>query len=225
MTAIVSLKNPKNSHRKKVRLPRHSTKFAEFVGIMLGDGGINNPWQATITLNASKDAEYAHYVFQLIVELFGVVPAVRKRKTSQALVISLASTTIVDFLVSEGLSRGNKLKNGLEIPHWILRSRSYQVACVRGLVDTDGCLFVHTHEVSKKKYFNIGLCFSSFSPKLIDQVAYAFVKARIMPHIDKRGKNIYLYRESAVKRYLKYFGTSNKRISSVYKDWRGARVV
>ncbi len=48
---------------------------------------------------------------------------------------------------------------------------------------------------------------------------------QIIPHIDKRGQNIYLYREDAVQRYLKRFGTSNERISSVYRYWKGARVV
>jgi intein/homing endonuclease len=224
MAFIESLKNPKKSHRKIVTLPKRSSRLAEFMGIMLGDGGINNAWQATITMNALKDVEYAHYLVGLVKDLFGIVPAVRKRKTSQALVISIASTTVVDFLVREGLPRGNKLKNGVAVPSWILHNPLYRARCVRGLIDTDGCLFVHTHSVSKKRYFNIGLCFSSASPVLIKQVADAFGKVQIIPHIDKRGRNIYLYREDAVRQYLKRFGTSNERISSVYRYWKRARV-
>ena len=215
------LKYPKKSHRKVVIIPRPSINLAEFVGIMLGDGGINNPWQANITMNAIADAAYARYVEDLIIHLFGATPALRKRKRRNALVISLASTTIVDFLVSVGLPRGNKLKAGLKIPDWVLAKRAFRIACVRGLMDTDGCLYIHVHRIGKRVYRNIGLCFTSYSPILIGQVADLFEEFGIMPHISGAGRNIYLYQADAVAKYLKIFGTSNERIESVYTKWRG----
>ncbi len=221
MSATTPLEFPKKSHRKQVVLPVTSINFAEFMGIMMGDGGINNPWQATITVNAIADKTYASYIHDLCIDLFQIAPAIRKRKGRQALVISLASITVVDFLVSHGICRGNKLLQGLKIPNWILKNTEYHRACVRGLVDTDGCLFIHKHRVQGKQYQNIGLCFSSASPKLIQQVASIFEKYGIIPHIDKRGRNIYLYRESAVRKYLETFGTSNERIRSIYEIWRG----
>ena len=225
MGTIAELAYPKKSHRKEVLLPKPSVCLAEFFGIMLGDGGINNPWQANITLNSVKDKEYIAYVSELCQELFGVVPPVRKRKGKQAIVVSLASTTVVDFLVEHGLPRGNKLKNGLRVPQWILHNKKYRTACVRGLVDTDGCIFVHKHRVAGKTYQNIGLCFTSYSPELLVQVATILEEFSIIPHISGQGRNIYLYSENAVARYLRIFGSSNTRISSVYNKWRDARVV
>lgn len=222
MPDIRLLKYPKKSHRKRVILPKRSIALAEFFGIMIGDGGINNPWQANITINAVADAAYADYVSKLCGRLFGVLPAVRKRKGRQALVISLASTSIVDFLVERGLARGDKLKSGLRIPKWILKKKEYQKACVRGLIDTDGCVFVHTHKVRGRVYKNIGLTFTSNSPELIFQTASILEKFDIIPHITKRGKDIYLYQADTVAKYLKIFGTSNERIESVYKKWKGA---
>lgn len=219
------LKYPNKSHRKIVSLPKYSARLAEFFGLMMGDGGINNPWQANITLNAVKDREYALYILKLCDVLFGVAPAVRKRKEKQALVISLASTTVVDFLVLNGLPRGNKLKGGLKIPQWILAKKSYRIACVRGLMDTDGCLFIHKHTVAGKNYNNLGLCFTSNSVELIGQVAAILEECRVAPHISGQGQRIYLYRADAVAKYLKIFGTSNNRIGSVYNKWRDARAV
>lgn len=216
-----SLQYPKKSHRKKsVVLPKESAKLAEFFGIMLGDGGINNLWQANVTMNAVKDAAYSRYVAQTMKELFGISPAMRKRKDRQALVISLASIAVVDFLVSRGLPRGNKLRAGAHIPAWITAKPSLLKACVRGLVDTDGCIFVHRHKVAGKEYKNIGLCFTSYSPQLLRQVGDAFEQFGIMPHISAKGRDIYLYQESAVAHYLRVFRTSNPRIGSVYKKWR-----
>lgn len=225
MVDIVKLRYPKKSHRKNVILPKYSESLAEFFGIMMGDGGINNPWQANISVNSVKDKEYSKYIFLLCQKLFGIVPVIRKRKEESTLVISLASTSVVDFLVRNGLPRGNKLKNGLCIPKWILDIKSYRKVCVRGLVDTDGCAFIHTHQVKGRVYRNIGLTFSSFSVELIFQVAEILEEFGIMPHINKRGTEIYLYQADSVARYLKVFGTSNIRIKSVYEKWRDARVV
>jgi hypothetical protein len=155
MVAVKSLEFPNKNHRKKVNLPTDSARLAEFMGIMMGDGGINNEWQATITMNAVSDKVYANYIHDLCLDIFGIAPAIRQRKTRQALVISLSSTTIVDLLVSRGLCRGNKLAQGLSIPKWILADRNYRLACVRGLVDTDGCLYIHKHKVEGKLYKNI----------------------------------------------------------------------
>lgn len=221
----VALRYPKKSHRKVVRIPLKSKELAEFIGIMLGDGGINNPWQANISMNSVADATYARYVENLIIHLFGVQPAIRRRKERNTLVISLASTTIVDFLVSTGLPRGDKLKAGLKIPKWILKNPSYRKFCVRGLVDTDGCLYIHKHRRGGLEYKNIGLCFCSHSPILIEQITELFEESGIMPHINGTGRSIYLYRADAVAKYLKVFGTSNERIGGLYQKWKGARVV
>lgn len=222
---VSQLKHPDKSHRKIVSLPKYSVQLAEFFGLMMGDGGINNPWQANITLNAIKDRKYALYILKLCDALFGIAPAMRKRKEKQALVISLASTTVVDFLVDNGLPRGNKLRSGLRMPGWILAKKSYRVACVRGLMDTDGCLFVHKHKVAGKNYNNLGLCFTSYSVELVGQVAAVFKECGITPHISSQGRRIYLYRAGAVAKYLKIFSTSNERVSSVFHKWRGARAV
>ena len=97
--------------------------------------------------------------------------------------------------------------------------------CIRGLIDTDGCIFVHTHKVVGKIYNNIGLTFTSYSPALIFQAADILEEFGIVPHITKRKRDIYIYQADSVEKYLKIFGTSNNRIESVYKKWRDARVV
>lgn len=206
-------------------IPEPSALLAEFFGIMIGDGGINNPWQANITLNSEADAQYVGFVSNLCETLFRVAPRIMKRKETKAIVASLASTTAVDFLVDKSLARGNKLETGLLMPDWIFSQKEYRIACIRGLMDTDGGLYIHNHIVAGKRYSNIVLCFSSASPMLIKRVALTFVEFGIMPHINKTGKNLYLHSRKAIAKYLEIFGTSNARISSVYERWRDAGVV
>lgn len=56
------LQYPAKSHRKQISLPTYSNELAEILGIVLGDGGINNDWQLVISLNYIKDQEYALYI-------------------------------------------------------------------------------------------------------------------------------------------------------------------
>lgn len=225
MASLTNLKYPKKSHRKKVCLPERSPAFAEFIGIMMGDGGIGSQWQACITLNSQKDSAYIEYVDSLIQKLFTLVPKRFYYLHKNATRFMLNSIDLVDFLVAQGLPRGDKLKNGLTIPDWISADSYYRRRCVRGLIDTDGCMYVHVHKVAGKMYRNIGLSFFSKSPGLIVQVAEIFEENGIMPHITSRGTDIYLYRAGSVAKYLEVFGTSNPRIGVVYEDWKRGRVV
>lgn len=192
------------------------------MGIEFGDGGINNHWQVVITLNAEKDAEYGKYIIGLIYKLFGIAAAIRRRKKTLQIVSS--SVSLVDFLVEKGAVRGNKIKQCLDIPPWIQRNKKYEQAFVRGLVDTDGCLYIHRHITKGVLYRNIGFCFTSESQKLLNSVADIFRSNGIKPHITDRSRRIYLYSKNSVIKYLRTFGSSNLRISSLYKKWKGAGV-
>lgn len=207
------------SHRKLITIPIESVHLAELMGIVFGDGGINNVWQVVVTLNASKDTAYAVFVAQLFTNLFGVGVVVRKQPRDNTLRVVCSSMNVVDFLVSIGAVRGNKIRQQIDVPAWINNNELFQKAFVRGLVDTDGCLFVHKHVVGKKLQQNIGFCFTSYSENLLLGVATILEYFGVIPHVADSKRRIYLYSAKAVKKYLEIFGTSNERISSVYENW------
>lgn len=217
------LKYPKKSHRKIVNIPSESNKLAELLGIQIGDGGINNPWQLSITLNAKADIKYSKYINNLIWNLFEVKAhtLILPRNTLR---IIYSSITIVDFMIAKGLVRGNKITQRIATPKWILENDEYERAFVRGLVDTDGCLYIHKHKVQNKPYKNIGFCFTSYSNPLILSVANILRKNNINPHINNKMNCIYLYSVSSIIRYLEIFGSSNPRIWKIFNRWRDARV-
>ncbi|MBI2483753.1 hypothetical protein HYV71_01040 [Candidatus Uhrbacteria bacterium] len=222
---LSELKYPKKSHRKEIQYPQKSKKLAEFMGIIFGDGGINNDWQLTVTVNSVADREYAKYVIQLGKELFGIEAAAKKEKKSKALVLRFSSTNLVDFLVKMGAVRGNKIEQQIDIPSWIEGRSEYKRAFVRGLVDTDGCLYTHKHSVSGNRYWNIGFCFVSYSKKLLVSVGNILAENGVQPHYAKQMRSIYLYSDKAVHSYLSVFNTSNERINGKYQMWKGARAV
>jgi len=219
---LAKLRYPKKSHRKIIQYPEKSKELAEFMDIILGDGGINNDWQLTITVNGDADKDYAIYVKKLAKELFNIDAATQRRKETKALVLRFSSMNLLDFLVSKGAVRGNKIKQCIDIPKWICKRASYERAFVRGLVDTDGCLYTHDHNVHGKKYNNLGFCFASCSKNLMRSVSRIFKKNGIKPHITRNMKMLYLYSIGAIESYLDIFGTSNPRIGNKYSIWKGA---
>ena len=194
------------------------------MGIVFGDGGINNLWQLVISLNSEADAEYSKYVQSLIKGLFNLDIATRKRPNKNVLTLVCSSTNLVDFLIENGAVRGNKIEQCIDIPNWIYNNFKFERAFVRGLVDTDGCLYIHNHNVKGKFYKNIGFCFTSYSRKLAVSIGNILKKNGITPHITDDDRRIYLYSSKAVSDYLSIFGSSNPRILDKYAEWRGARV-
>ncbi len=218
-----ALTYPLKSHRKLISKPEESTQLAELMGIIFGDGGINNGWQLVISLNSTSDFLYSQHVSFLLSNLFNITVANRVRPNQNTLVLVCSSMNLLDFLIEKGAVRGNKINQKIDIPRWIKGNFEYEKQFVRGLVDTDGCLFIHKHTVKGKLYKNIGFCFTSLSESLIDSVTAILRIAGVKPHVAPNKQRIYLYEESSVVKYLQIFGSSNPRIYQKYQEWRGVR--
>ena len=68
--------------RKSINTPPHSPELAEFVGIMLGDGGITK-YQIKITLHSIDDIEYSLIVLKLIKNFLASPPQPYCQKTAK----------------------------------------------------------------------------------------------------------------------------------------------
>jgi hypothetical protein len=196
---------------KEVFFPRKSIKLAEFVGIMMGDGGVSK-YHLSITLNSKTDKEYAIFVCELIKDLFHIDAKTHKRKDSLAMDIVVNRVKLISFCKSIGLKVGNKLKQNLDIPEWINANKNYQIACLRGLIDTDGSFFKHRYTVKGKKYCYDKIGFSSRSPELIHSVHKILTtKLCINAKINYNGNEVKLESGADVKRYIALVGTNNPK--------------
>ncbi|MEI6316174.1 MAG: LAGLIDADG family homing endonuclease [bacterium] len=218
----------KNNVKKKcdssITIPEKSALLAEFTGVMLGDGGISK-FQIDITLDSKTDKKYSLFVCSSISKLFAVEPSIYYNKNSRALSVVVSRKALVQFCNSTlGLPVGNKLKQGIKIPDWILENSSYSIACVRGLVDTDGCFFNHRYVSSKKQYQYLKIDFTSMSNILLEQVKNILQNNGIYVKLSSR-PCIRIESEDGVKKYIALFGTSNPKNVQKIKKWSRVRVV
>ena len=195
--------------RKKIRYPRKSAQLAEFVGILMGDGGISAR-QVVITLHSETDREFADYYRNLCSELFGVRPRISKIKRWKAINLAISRTDLVEYCNRLGLPIGDKIKQGLDVPAWIKENKAYSRACLRGLVDTDGSVFDHRYRVNGKQYTYKKLDFCTLSRPLLESAYKIFLANGMKPYI-AQGKKLRLESKHDIKRYFRVIGSSNQK--------------
>jgi hypothetical protein len=210
--------------RKEIVKPTACGRLSEFIGIMLGDGGLT-PYQATVSLNWSADREYIGHAVDQFRILFGVSAHVMGRDGNSCHVRA-SSVELSEFLVSIGLCVGDKVRNGAEVPDWIFGNEEYMKRCIRGLIDTDGC-------VSRKNYHAKTLAmqinFRNESMPLLKSARKILMELGFAPTRITNSHHIHLTRKDDVKKYIMEIGFSNPKHSNriqILKDQfrRGAGV-
>lgn len=191
----------------------YSVELAEFVGILLGDGGIT-VGQVAITLNSEADREYLSFVINLVKRLFNFEASFYKRKDCRANVIYCNRVKFAGYLVQLGLKIGNKVKQQVGIPGWIHTKEEYKIACLRGLMDTDGGIFIHRYHVHGKEYRYLKACFTNRSMPILMFVRNVLSEFGMTPKVvlNTESEKIWLYNQDEVYKYLNVVGTHNPRL-------------
>lgn len=196
--------------RRKIKIPSKNIALAEFVGIMMGDGGISKN-QVTVTLHNKDDYEYSLFVAQLIKNLFGLIPGIYNHKKARAMRLVISRINLVDFCEKIGLKIGDKIKQKLDVPIWIKRNACFQKSCVRGLIDTDGCLVIHKYKVNDKQYCYKKLNFCSASKPLVKSIIEMLRVFDFRPRLSHNGRNVWIDNQNEVKRYFQAIGSNNPK--------------
>jgi DNA-binding transcriptional regulator WhiA len=118
--------------------------LAYIIGIALGDGNLSNPNGRGVRLRISCDTKYPNLVNKIVHSLEIVFPSNRvslvKRKEN-CVEVSVYSN-FLESLLGWFADRGSKFVQQVSIPNWIFKKREYQIACLRGLLETDGSIYI-----------------------------------------------------------------------------------
>ena len=194
--------------RKSYVLADKSPELAEIVGVILGDGGITD-YQVKIFLDLKSDKRYAIFLRKLMENTLGERPSWYNHKYKNVIVLCLSGVELVERLESLGLGRGNKVRRQVDVPKWVWDDLEYQKACLRGLVDTDGCVYFHRHWTKGIRYRNMGLNFASASLPLLSSASKIMSNLNIKHFVKK--ENIFVYDFEEVKKYFKLVGSHNPK--------------
>ena len=142
-------------------------KLAELIGVILGDGNIfikeDKCYQLRIACHANNDLGYVLYLNKLIKKVFNEQPYNYHKRN--VIYVSISKRSIIEQLLLNGPKAGNKKKNNQGVPDWIFRKDSFMKNCLRGILDTDGCVYPKT-----KKHKTPSIWLKSAIPKLRNDV-------------------------------------------------------
>ena len=130
------------------------------------------------------------------------------------MLIIVHSKRLVDFFISLGIKSGNKIKNKISIPKWIFENKDYLKACVRGLIDTDGCIY--TLKPKYPHYYQ--LSFKNYNTRLLKDVRKAFIQLGYPISKISGGIQIYLTQQEALRKFYKDVGFSNIKHQKRYRS-------
>ena len=211
--------NPSDIFKKNdITVPQISEKLAEFIGILIGDGNMT-AYQVSVALDAETDKGYVNFVTNLMFEFFGLQPTIRKVKNSRCNTITISSIQLVNHLHSLGILKGHKINQGLDIPFWIQEDLEFSKACLRGIFDTDGCIFQEIHRIGIKLYAYPRLSFVSASPTLLDTIFQVLSNLEFTPKL--RHNRVNLEKRSDIDDYFHVVGSSNIKHWERYKQFGG----
>ena len=179
------------------------------MGIILGDGCVTKN-QITVTLHYADDLEYSRFVVSLVKKLFGINPSNLRRLDGHVLIIRISRTNVVKFCMAFGLKVGNKVRQQVDMPKWIKDDLDYQRACVRGLVDTDGSVFLHTYRSKGRWYSYKKIDFTNRSLPLLISVSETLKRLNIK-HRRSGSYKIRIEAQKDVKRFFKTIGSHNPK--------------
>ncbi|PIV46259.1 hypothetical protein COW09_00370 [bacterium (Candidatus Moisslbacteria) CG12_big_fil_rev_8_21_14_0_65_36_11] len=201
---------------RPIKRPFFSQDLAEFVGIILGDGGITQ-YQVTISFHSVNEKEYSKFVVKLIKKLFNVPIGIYYDKNYLKFDLVISRSELVRFCTEKlGLKKGNKIKQQVDIPDWIKQNKKYSIACVRGLIDTDGCVFTHRYKVNGKWYNYRKLSFKSHSKSLCQSVVNILEENGLNPRLAQK-RDVRLDSIEDVQKYFRLIGFNNPKNLKRYK--------
>lgn len=203
--------------RKPILSPPRNEDLAEFMGILFGDGCIRNTWQVAVSFNQHGDRPYAEFIGKVIRQLFGLGATYCIRSSSADLIVS--STALVSFVKEQGFPAGSKCETLTEVPRWIVHTHNLRLACLRGLMDTDGCVFRHRYRVHGKNYAYPKLAFAAAIPCLIQFVAESFRILGLAAHVRQHGQRVFIDGQQSVARYFEVVGTHNPRYQQRFEAY------
>lgn len=205
---------------KFIKKSPKSEKLAEFFGILFGDGHLSN-YQVSVTTSSQTDKEHAEYTQKLIEDLFSIKPYLKVRKNKNVINVVASSKNLVKFLNKNGMPIGNKIENNLTAPDWIKNKVIFQKAFIRGLFDTDGCVYLDIHRIKNKTYKHLGLTITSYADNLVLDIIDFLKNFGFTPTNRDTQKSVFLRRQKEIARYFKEIKTSNPKHYNRYIKFIG----
>jgi intein/homing endonuclease len=201
-----------------------SPELAEIMGVIIGDGCLykikkRNKYQTTITSD-KKEIKYVNELKVLFESYFKYKFSVMDM--GNALQLRNSSKAVGEQIINVGFKAGNKIENKIVIPVWIVENQTFLSNAVKGIFDTDGCVY--------RKYAHYAQIQFKFGSRETTQSVQEALKilnynpTKIEKQFNKAkgvwGWKFYLSRQGEIDRFFKEISPRNEKHIGRFKKIR-----
>ena len=195
-----------------------SDELCEFAGAFIGDGFFNCYKNKVYNIEFAGDSRYDLPYYQNIIiptisSVIPVRPKIYKVDSKNSMRVIFYSKELFYFLKDFFNFFPGKKAHSVKIPDKILNSQNNFIrATIRGIFDTDGCIFFDRREKYKKPYPRILL--QIVSKNLYEQIKdYLSKEFKLYTRFNEKRKIyvIEIYGINQFKKWMSLIGFSNKR--------------
>lgn len=190
---------------RALQLHGDSELQAYVMGIAIGDGNLSNPNGRAVRLRITCDTRYPALIAKIRAALEKLLP---RNKVSlvtcrrNCINVSVYSNQLEKLLGWRALG-GSKRRQNVLVPKWICEDRSLSVHCLRGLIETDGAVYLD------RGYQMV--IFSTVMPGLAQQVDAMMQSLGFRPRV-------YRIRQCPQKASFKYHVRLSRDVRA-FLDW------
>jgi hypothetical protein len=136
--------SPSSGTRKPKPISEDPDLRAYIIGVAIGDGNLSNPNGRAVVLRISCDTKYQYLIEKISKSLNELLPsnkvgyAIKKGRCIDV----VCSSNHWPNLLGWQAKLGSKFVQNVTIPRWVLCRKSYIINCLRGLIETDGSIYV-----------------------------------------------------------------------------------
>ena len=204
-----------NTFNHKIKL---SKELCELIGAYIGDGCLSNHNHGRtydLQFSGHINLDYNYYknlIAPIIKKLFNKEVSFIKIRNKKAFRMRCYSKEIGSFFMNRFNFILGKKTYIIKIPDEIMNSnKNYIYATVRGIFDTDGCIFFDKRKIYRKPYPRITLQITS--KNLQEQLKKILsVEFKIFTTINKRGVYcLEIYGYEQINKWMKIIGFSNEK--------------
>jgi len=213
-------------YRLGIRTSIFDGDFAEVVGALIGDGCLckflskseGNVWRYVVAFTGPWNQDHEYYetrIRPIIYKNFGITGCIYHRRDNDTVGYFIQSERVVKFFHELGLPLGTKGEN-LGIPPQILADDKLARACIRGIFNTDGCIYrryskqYSNHPKHYKSYAVIQ--FKMKSRRLVEEIKAVLNKSGIRTTKIGEDKGCWVCRittQEHVDSFMKLFGITH----------------
>ncbi|HLC60846.1 MAG TPA: LAGLIDADG family homing endonuclease [Candidatus Nanoarchaeia archaeon] len=199
--------------------------LAEFYGILIGDGCISKfknqgrtHHAIRIDGNSLTDIQYYNNHLKKLVE--GIIHRevkIKFRKVGNCIFIMFEYKNFAVFL-NNYLKFPFGKKGNISINEEFIKNQQFLIAILRGLFDTDGCLYFTKNNSKDRSYPIIEI--STHSSALVNQLYQVFCKFGFKVKISHFKDSVKLHGKDNLIKFMKFVGTNHPDKLSKFNYWR-----